>query len=50
MPASWLRSGRAAKRKIYKKIYIVDTDFDAELLGIHQNLNSYHIKASKEAS
>ena len=35
VPASWLRSGRAAKHKIYKKMYTVDVDFDAEWLAIH---------------
>ena len=40
VPASWLRFGRAAKRKIYKKMYTVDADFDAGLPVNHSNLNS----------
>ena len=48
--ASWPRSGRACERKIYKKMYAVDENFDVDLLGNHQKVASYHIKAWKEAS
>ena len=48
--ASWVRSGRAAKRKIYKKMYAVDENCNVDLLVNYQKVASYHIKASKEAS
>ena len=48
--ASWPRFGRACERKIYKKMYAVDENFDVDLLGNHQKVASYHIKAWKEAS
>ena len=48
--ASWLRSGRACERKIYKKMYGVNENFNVELLVNHQNLISYYLKASKAAS
>ena len=48
--ASWLRFGRTAKRKIYKKTYAVDGKFDVELLVNHQKIASLYIEASKRAS
>ena len=39
VPASWLRSGRAPKRKIYKKMYTVDKFSDVRLLVIHEKIS-----------
>ena len=44
--ASWIRFRRAAKREIYKKMYAFEAYCDAELLGNHQKVDSYHIEAS----
>ena len=48
VPASWLRSGRAAKRKIYKKMYTVDEVIVEKSIANHQKVASYYIKASVE--
>ena len=37
-------------RKIYKKMYAVDENFNVDLLVNYQNVASYHFKASNEAS
>ena len=48
MPDSWLRSGRAPKRKIYKKMSTVDINFIKKSIANHQKVASYYIKASVE--
>ena len=48
--ASWVRFRRAAKRKIYKKMYHFELYCDAELLVFHQKVIFYHSKASIAAS
>ena len=48
VPASWLRSGRAAKHKIYKQMYTVDKSLNAESIANHQKAASYRNKASVE--
>ena len=45
---SWLRSGRAAKRKIYKKMYTVDIVIVEKSIVNYRKVGSYHNKASME--
>ena len=46
VPASWLRSGRAAKRKIYKKMYTVDEVIIEKSIANYWKVASYYNKAS----
>ena len=48
VPASWLRSGRAAKRKIYKKMYTVDEVIVEKSIANYRKVASYYNKASVE--
>ena len=48
MSASWLRSGRAAKRKIYKKMYASDENFDVKLLVKHFKVFLYILKLRRK--
>ena len=47
---SWLRSGRAAKRKIWRVFLIFEEVFYMKKVVIHQKVASYHIKASIAAT
>ena len=46
VPASWPRFDRACERKIYKKMYAVDWNFNVELFVNYYKVASYLIRAS----
>ena len=46
--ASWFRSGRAAKRKIYKKMYTVDEVIVEKSIANYRKVASHYIKSLVE--